>query len=44
LELLWIIQSENENIFFGGDSDYGNHFKAIRGKYGPFDFAMMGFV
>ena len=37
----WIIKSENENIFFSGDSGYGNHFKEIGEKYGPFDFAMM---
>ena len=37
----WIIQSKKENIFFSGDSGYGNHFKAIGEKYGPFDFAMI---
>ena len=37
----WVIQSEKENIFFSGDSGYGNHFKAIGEKYGPFDFAMI---
>ena len=37
----WIIQSDNENIFFSGDSGYGDHFKEIGEKYGPFDFAMM---
>jgi L-ascorbate metabolism protein UlaG (beta-lactamase superfamily) len=37
----WIIQSKNENIFFSGDSGYGDHFKEIGEKYGPFDFAMM---
>jgi len=42
LELLWVIQSEKENIFFGADSGYGNHFKAIGEKYGPFEFAMIG--
>ncbi len=37
----WIIQSKTDNIFFSGDSGYGNHFKEIGKKYGPFDFAMM---
>ena len=37
----WIVQSENDNIFFSGDSGYGPHFKEIGDKYGPFDFAMI---
>ena len=37
----WIIKSENNSIFFSGDSGYGKHFKEIGEKYGPFDFAMM---
>lgn len=37
----WIIKSDNDNIFFSGDSGYGDHFKEIGEKYGPFDFAMM---
>jgi len=37
----WIIQSEQDNIYFSGDSGYGEHFKEIGEKYGPFDFAMM---
>lgn len=37
----WVIQSLEENIFFSGDSGYGEHFKEIGNKYGPFDFAMM---
>ncbi|WP_199269588.1 MBL fold metallo-hydrolase [Formosa sp. L2A11] len=37
----WIIKSNEENIFFSGDSGYGPHFKEIGDKYGPFDFAMM---
>ena len=37
----WVIQSENNNIFFSGDSGYGPHFKDIGDAYGPFDFAMM---
>lgn len=37
----WIIQSENENIYFSGDSGYAPHFKEIGDKYGPFDLALM---
>lgn len=37
----WVIQSENENIFFSGDSGYGSHFKEIGDKYGPFDISFM---
>jgi len=37
----WVIQTENTNIFFSGDGGYGNHFKKIGDKFGPFDFAMM---
>lgn len=37
----WVITSENENIYFSGDSGYGIHFKEIGEKYGPFDLALM---
>lgn len=37
----WIIKSDNENIFFSGDSGYEDHFKEIGEKFGPFDFAMI---
>ncbi|MBW1298316.1 MBL fold metallo-hydrolase [Aquimarina litoralis] len=37
----WIIQSDDENIYFSGDSGYASHFKEIGDKYGPFDFAMI---
>ncbi|MGX1929345.1 MBL fold metallo-hydrolase [Flagellimonas sp. 2504JD4-2] len=37
----WVIKSENENIFFSGDSGYSTHFKEIGHAYGPFDFAML---
>ncbi len=37
----WVIKSNSKNIFFSGDSGYGDHFKTIGAKYGPFDFAMM---
>lgn len=37
----WVITSENENIYFSGDSGYAPHFKEIGDKYGPFDLALM---
>lgn len=37
----WAIKSGGANIFFSGDSGYGNHFKEIGEKLGPFDFAMI---
>ena len=37
----WVLKSTTTNIFFSGDSGYGNHFKEIGNMYGPFDFAMM---
>lgn len=37
----WVIQSENESIYFSGDSGYGPHFTEIGTKYGPFDIALL---
>jgi len=37
----WVLKSKSSSIFFSGDSGYGNHFKEIGNKYGPFDFAMI---
>ncbi|WP_394746971.1 MBL fold metallo-hydrolase [Spongiimicrobium salis] len=37
----WVIKSEEERIFFSGDSGYAEHFKEIGDAYGPFDLAMM---
>lgn len=37
----WIIQTENEKIYFSGDSGYGSHFRSIGKLYGPFDVALM---
>lgn len=37
----WVIQSENHNIYFSGDSGYDIHFKDIGVKYGPFDVAFL---
>ncbi|MFK8057550.1 MAG: MBL fold metallo-hydrolase [Saprospiraceae bacterium] len=37
----WVFKTENENIWFSGDSGYGEHFKAVGERLGPFDFAFM---
>lgn len=37
----WIVKSKNHSIYFGGDSGYGNHFKQIGDKYGPFDITLL---
>ncbi len=37
----WVIKTETENIYFSGDSGYGEHFKEVREKLGPFDFGFM---
>lgn len=37
----WVIKGNNSNLYFSGDGGYGEHFKEIGAKYGPFDFAMM---
>ena len=37
----WIIQSDHSKIFFSGDGGYGEHFKEIGNRFGPFDFAFM---
>jgi len=37
----WVIIGDEDSLYFSGDSGYGNHFKEIGSKFGPFDFAMM---
>jgi len=37
----WSLSTTNENIWFSGDSGYGEHFKEIGKRLGPFDFAFM---
>ncbi|MFT4739144.1 MAG: L-ascorbate metabolism protein UlaG (beta-lactamase superfamily), partial [Cyclobacteriaceae bacterium] len=37
----WVIKSTTQNIWFSGDSGYGEHFKEIGNRLGPFDFAFM---
>lgn len=41
---LWsafILQTQHEKLFLGGDSGYGKHFKSIGEKDGPFDLAIL---
>ncbi len=37
----WVLQTSSENIYFSGDGGYGQHFKEIGKKLGPFDFGFM---
>ncbi|SLM62494.1 MULTISPECIES: MBL fold metallo-hydrolase [Dickeya] len=37
----WVIQGQRERLFFSGDSGYGEHFRAIGERFGPFDIAFM---
>lgn len=40
---LWssFILEGSKKMYLGGDSGYGQHFKEIGAKYGPFDFALL---
>jgi L-ascorbate metabolism protein UlaG (beta-lactamase superfamily) len=37
----WVISSPDFNVYFSGDGGYGDHFKTIGERYGPFDLALM---
>lgn len=37
----WVIAGKEDKIFFSGDSGYGDHFKEIGKRYGPFDIAFI---
>ena len=37
----WRIKTKNHSFFFSGDSGYGDHFKEIGKKYGPFNLTML---
>jgi L-ascorbate metabolism protein UlaG (beta-lactamase superfamily) len=37
----WMIQVGNENIYFAGDSAYGEHYKQIASQFGNIDLALM---
>ncbi|MBB4080999.1 L-ascorbate metabolism protein UlaG (beta-lactamase superfamily) [Lewinella aquimaris] len=41
---LWcsfVIETANHKLYFGGDSGYGQHFREIGRRYGPFDLTML---
>lgn len=37
----WVLKTETENVYFSGDSGYGEHFKEVGRRLGPFEFAFM---
>lgn len=37
----WAIKSGTENIYWSGDGGYGDHFKEVGERLGPFDFGFM---
>lgn len=37
----WVFTTAKENIWFSGDGGYGQHFKEVGRRLGPFDFAFM---
>ncbi|CAM3618130.1 MBL fold metallo-hydrolase [Pontibacter korlensis] len=37
----YVIKGEEKNLYWSGDTGYGEHFKEIGLKYGPFDLAFM---
>jgi L-ascorbate metabolism protein UlaG (beta-lactamase superfamily) len=37
----WVLKSNNQRIFYSGDSGYDTHFKEIGKKYGPFDLTFI---
>lgn len=37
----WSIKTPTEKFWFSGDGGYGEHFKAVGDKLGPFDFGFM---
>ena len=37
----WAFKTENENLYFSGDGGYGEHFKEVGKRLGPFDFGWM---
>ncbi|RMG80866.1 MAG: MBL fold metallo-hydrolase [Bacteroidetes bacterium] len=43
-QTLWasfVVKTGNYSLFIGGDSGYGNHFKTIGDKFGPFDLVIL---
>lgn len=43
-ETLWtsyVLKSQSQSVYLGADSGYGDHFKQIGEKYGPFDITLL---
>ena len=42
---LWgsfLFETEDQKIYFGGDSGYGNHYKEMNEMFGPIDYSILG--
>ncbi|MNK08071.1 metal-dependent hydrolase [compost metagenome] len=37
----WVVQGQNDKIFYSGDSGYAEHFREIGNQYGPFDITFI---
>lgn len=37
----WVIKGKKQNIYYSGDSAYGEHFRQIGDKFGPFDLTFI---
>jgi len=37
----WVILGKNTRVYYSGDGGYGNHFKEVGKKYGPFDITLL---
>lgn len=37
----WVFKTEKESLYFSGDGGYGEHFKEVGKRLGPFDFGWM---
>lgn len=37
----WVLANDKERIYFSGDGGYGEHFKEVGEKLGPFDFGLI---
>lgn len=37
----WVFKTDQESIYFSGDGGYGEHFREVGEKLGPFDFGIM---
>ena len=37
----WVLQGASEKLYFSGDGGYGQHFREVGSRLGPFDFGFM---